>query len=103
MTAAAVRVEQRVRADRRGYLSRDRSLIREEIHAHPLRARHRPAHRRHDRRSGAATATAFDGPPLHGDEDATCSPYFGAITTDSTGDLYFGGINCRSDDYDIDN
>ncbi|CAL9273706.1 hypothetical protein ACFC5H_21825 [Streptomyces rochei] len=52
---------------------------------------------------GAATATAFDGPPLHGDEDATCSPYFGAITTDSTGDLYFGGINCRSDDYDIDN
>ncbi|MEU0228413.1 hypothetical protein ABZ177_29260 [Streptomyces sp. NPDC006284] len=51
---------------------------------------------------GVATATAFDG-PLHGDEDATCSPYFGAITTDSTGDLYFGGINCRSDDYDIDN
>jgi hypothetical protein len=38
---------------------------------------------------GVATATAFDG-PLHGDEDATCSPYF-------------GGINCRSDDYDIDN
>ncbi|KYK10585.1 MULTISPECIES: hypothetical protein [Streptomyces] len=52
---------------------------------------------------GAATAAAFDGPPLHGDEDATCSPYLGAITTDSTGDLYFGGINCRSDDYDIDN
>ncbi|AKZ55395.1 exported protein of unknown function [Streptomyces ambofaciens ATCC 23877] len=52
---------------------------------------------------GVATATAFDGGPLHGDEDATCSPYFGAITTDSTGDLYFGGINCRSDDYDIDN
>ncbi|TDT36218.1 hypothetical protein EV562_10842 [Streptomyces sp. BK208] len=51
---------------------------------------------------GAAAATAFDG-PMHGDEDATCSPYFGAITTDSTGDLYFGGINCRSDDYDIDN
>ncbi|MEU1874718.1 hypothetical protein RKD37_006342 [Streptomyces ambofaciens] len=51
---------------------------------------------------GAATATAFDG-PLHGDKDATCSPYFGAITTDSTGDLYYGGINCRSDDYDIDN
>ncbi|ANJ07217.1 MULTISPECIES: hypothetical protein [Streptomyces] len=50
---------------------------------------------------GAATATAFDG-PLHGDSDATCSPYFGAIDTDSTGDLVFGGINCRSDDYDID-
>ncbi|MGW8060948.1 hypothetical protein ACVV2G_01410 [Streptomyces ziwulingensis] len=38
--------------------------------------------------TGAATATAFDG-HLHGDEDATCSPYFGSI-------------NCRSDDYDID-
>ncbi|MFJ8145481.1 hypothetical protein ACIQ8D_12150 [Streptomyces sp. NPDC096094] len=55
---------------------------------------------------GAATATAFDGfdGPLHGDEDATCSPYFGNVSTDIVGsDVYFGGINCRSDDYDIDN
>ncbi|MEJ1196393.1 MULTISPECIES: hypothetical protein [unclassified Streptomyces] len=52
---------------------------------------------------GAATATAFDG-PLHGDEDATCSPYFGNISTDIVGsDVTYGGINCRSDDYDIDN
>ncbi|MET9252899.1 hypothetical protein ACGFZL_00465 [Streptomyces sp. NPDC048182] len=49
---------------------------------------------------GAATAAAHDG-PMHGDEDATCSPYFGKIDSD-TGDLAFGGINCRSDDYDSD-
>ncbi|MCF2435752.1 hypothetical protein LV779_19425 [Streptomyces thinghirensis] len=52
---------------------------------------------------GAATATAYNG-PLHGDEDATCSPYFGNISADIVGsDVTYGGINCRSDDYDIDN